>query len=244
MLNAQIQTALHLVYPPRCLGCGSVVDSDFGLCPTCWAQTDFIRGAKCSVCAAPLPGSAVVNDAICDGCLQDPPPWKSGVAAVLYREKARGLVMGLKHGDRTEISVPAAGWMALACKDIPTRNILVVPIPLHWTRLLKRRYNQSALLAKALAEKMDMPYSLDLLKRVRRTPSLDKMSPDARHNVLTGSFDLTKKRAHLVAGGRPILLVDDVLTTGATLREAYRVLKDAGAGAIHVAVLARAAKPA
>jgi predicted amidophosphoribosyltransferase len=232
------QTAVSLIYPPRCLGCGGQVDSDFGLCGPCWRDTPFIGGTICDTCSVPLPGDDDTGSVKCDDCLITPRPWVKGRAALLYRDNARRLVLALKHGDRQEIAQPAALWMARAIEDLPKRNVIVAPVPLHWTRLLKRRYNQSALLAQALATHSNLPVCPDLLQRHRRTQSLDGLTKEIRFSSVKGAIRVHPKRRHRLAG-RPVLLVDDVMTSGATLSAAADACLAAGSGPVYVVALAR-----
>jgi len=236
-----IQTALDAIYPARCLTCGDVVDSDFGLCGSCWRDTSFIGGTVCDCCGVPLPGADGGHTPQCDACLAAPHPWVQGRAALLYRETGRKLVLALKHGDRQEIAKPAALWMAGAVRDCLEDHTLIVPIPLHWMRMIKRRYNQSALLARALGDHLDRPYCLDLLERPKHTPSLDHKPRDERHAILQNAIRVRAKRRHRLIG-RPILLVDDVMTSGATLSAATQALQAAGSGPVRVITLARVAK--
>lgn len=241
-----IQTALRVVYPPRCLSCGDAVESDFGLCGPCWRDTPFIIDPCCDACGAPLPeGLGDVSGAVmkCDACLDHPRPWMRGRAALLYEGKGRDLVLALKHGDRHEIVRPAAKWMARRAQVLLAPQILVAPIPLHWTRMLKRRFNQSALLAEALAHELGLAYCPDLLQRPTRTAQLKGMDHAARFQELEGAITVHPKRRHRIAG-RSVLLVDDVLTSGATLHAATQVCLQAGAKDVRVAALARVAKEA
>ena len=240
-LMTGIQTALRAVYPARCLTCGDVVDSDFGLCGVCWRDTAFIGGTVCDGCGVPLPGIASDDTLQCDDCLKTPRPWVQGRAAMLYRDTGRKLVLALKHGDRQEIARPASLWMADAVRTIITPDTLVAPIPLHWQRMLARRYNQSALLAKALAEQVQMPACLDLLKRPKRTASLDGKSRADRYETLADAITVNDKHRDLIQG-RAVLIVDDVMTSGATLGAATEALQEAGAGPVRVVTLARVAK--
>ncbi len=242
MVATRLQTALSLIYPARCLGCGVVVNDDFGLCGTCWRDTPFVGGAICDSCGGPLPGQQGVDVAHCDDCLRDPPPWDQGRAALVYRDRARSLVLGLKHADKQEVAVPASGWMAHAVRDILVPEMLVAPVPLHWSRMLKRRYNQSALLAQAMAKRLGLAYCPDLLQRPRRTRSLDGLDRAQRRAMLDGALRLNPKRAHRIAAGRAVLLVDDVMTSGATLAEATRAIRASGAGRVCVVTLARVTK--
>lgn len=240
-LSGGIQTALSAIYPARCLTCGSVVDSDFGLCGPCWRDTSFIGGTVCDCCGVPLPGTDGGDTPHCDSCLTAPRPWVQGRAALLYRETGRKLVLALKHGDRQEIAKPAALWMANAVRETLEDNTLIVPIPLHWLRMIKRRYNQSALLVKALGAQMNRPICLDLLQRTKRTQSLDGLGRVERHEVLRDAISVHPKRRHMLIG-RPILLVDDVMTSGATLQAATLALQEAGSGSVRIVTLARVAK--
>ena len=232
------QTAVRLIYPPRCLSCGVLVESDFGLCGTCWAETPFIGGTICDSCSVPLPGQSDGYRIECDACMADPKPWKQGRAALLYKDRARKLVLALKHGDRSEIAEPAARWMKQAAGDILSDDMLVAPVPLHRLRLLKRRYNQSALLARALADAAGLKVCPDLLLRRRATPSQEGKSVEERAENVKGAITVHPRRRHHLKG-RPVLLVDDVMTSGATLAEAARVCLAAGSGPICVVVLAR-----
>lgn len=235
------QTALAAVYPARCLTCGETVDSDFGLCGPCWRDTAFIGGTVCDCCGVPLPGLDAGDIPQCDACLSAPRPWAQGRSALLYKATGRKLVLALKHGDRQEIAKPAALWMAAAVRNLVTPETLIVPIPLHWMRMVKRRYNQSALLAKALGKTMDLPTTMDVLERPKKTPSLDGKSREERHEILRDAIRLNPKRRHTIIG-RPVLLVDDVMTSGATLRAATIALQNAGSGPVKVITLARVAK--
>ena len=202
-----LQTALTAIYPPRCLGCGEMVDSDFGLCALCWGKTDFVGGTVCDSCSTPLPGSNRDELVFCDSCLASPKPWKHGRAALLYSGMGRKLVLGLKHGDRQEIAKPAAGWMRQAVVEIAPADALLAPVPLHWMRLAKRRYNQSALIAGHLAALTGRALCADLLQRPTRTPSLDGKSRDERAAILEGAIDVTPKRRHRLVGRRVVYVV-------------------------------------
>ena len=238
-----LQTALAAIFPPRCVGCGSIVDSDFGLCGTCWGKMPFVSGLVCDSCGVPLPGQGDGTRVDCDDCLTTPRPWTAGRTALVYRDMARKLVMGLKHGQRSEIARPAALWMAQAARDIVQPDMILAPIPLHWSRLVKRSFNQSAVLADHLSRRMNLTHVPDLLHRTRATQSLDHRTAAARFAELDGAMRVQPRHVGRIAG-KPVLLVDDVMTSGATLAEAARACHAAGAGQVFVLTLARVAKDA
>ncbi|MEP5731690.1 MAG: ComF family protein [Sulfitobacter sp.] len=242
LLNG-LQTGLDAIYPARCLTCGSIVDGDFGLCGSCWRDTAFIGGTVCDGCGIPLPGVDGGDSPHCDECLRTPRPWKRGRSTLIYRDTGRKLVLALKHGDRQEIAHPAGLWLSNAVKDLISPNTLIAPVPLHWQRMIKRKYNQSALLSNVLGKKVDRPMCPDLLQRFRRTKSLDGMTRDERIKTVENAIRVHPRRRHRLIG-RPVLLVDDVMTTGATLAACTKACLEAGSGPVCVVTLARVAKDA
>jgi len=237
----RIQTAVELLYPPRCLGCGDMVESDFGLCGPCWRDTPFIGGTVCDACGVPLMGAPDGFRLECDDCMETPRPWSQGRAALIYKDRARQMVLALKHGDRAEIARPAGVWMARAARPFLRDGMLVAPVPLHWSRLARRRYNQSALLAQAVARETGLSLCPDLLVRPRRTPSQDGKSAPMRFAAMAGKIAPHPKRRHRMAG-RAVILVDDVMTSGATLAACAQACRKGGARDIFVLTLARVAK--
>ncbi|MGR3485361.1 MAG: ComF family protein [Paracoccaceae bacterium] len=233
--HGPLRALIRLVYPPGCLACAEAVEGDGALCPTCWRDMPFVAGAACGTCGAPLPGEAEAG-LRCDDCLTDPPPWDAGVAVAAYAGTARRLAMAFKHGDRTEMAPHLGAWMAARLR--PQAGTVVVPVPLHWRRRVRRRYNQAALLAGAVAGAHGLAHRPDALRRVRATAPLDGIGRAQRHERLTGAIAPSRPD---VVSGRPVLLIDDVMTTGATLRACAGALRAAGAGRIEVAVLARVA---
>ncbi|EEW24916.1 ComF family protein [Rhodobacter ferrooxidans] len=239
----RLQAALHLVYPPQCLSCDALVTTDFGLCSKCWRETPFITGLVCDKCGTPLPGEDPGNAVHCDDCLTIARPWVQGRAALLYKGNGRRLVLALKHGDRLDLAKPAAGWMRQAAAPLLHPDMLVAPVPLHWLRLLKRRYNQAALLSGALAKAADLAHCPDLLIRRRNTDSQEGRDRDGRFANLVGAFRVNPARDWQIAGRR-VLLVDDVMTSGATLAACTEACLAAGATEVSVLALARVAKDA
>lgn len=237
-----MQTALRLIYPAQCLTCSEMVEADFALCGGCWGNTHFIRGLTCKSCGVPLPGDKTEDDASCDDCIATARPWSRGASALIYKGNGRKLVMALKHGDRTELARPAAHWMTAVMPDQPD-HALVVPTPLHWMRFLKRRYNQAALLAREIARLTELDYLPDALVRPRRTKPLDGHTRVARFEAMQGAIEPNPKHLSKLAG-RHILLIDDVMTSGATLASCTEACVAAGANHVDVLTLARVAKDA
>lgn len=230
---------VNAIFPPRCLTCTEATEAPHGLCPACWRDTHFIAGAVCEACGLPLVGEAAPGD-LCEACLRHPPAWDRGRAAVLYEGAARRAVLALKHGDRLDLARPLAGWMAQAGAPLLAETDLVAPVPLHWRRLIRRRYNQSAELARALGRRSGRRVVVDLLERRRMTAPQERMARDARHANQAGAFAVAARHRAAVEG-RAVLLVDDVLTSGATLGAAAEVCRAAGAARVDVLVLARVA---
>jgi len=241
----RLQGALRLLYPPACIACNAPVTEDHALCPTCWRDMPFVAGTVCDQCGTPLPsdGQPEAGNAapLCDDCIGLARPWGRGRAALIYRGTARKIVLDIKHGDRLELIGPAARWLAEAAAPLLHPGVLIAPVPLHWTRLLRRRFNQAAMLARAIAAATGQESCPDLLLRRRRTPSQGGQDRDARFRNLEGAIGLNPRRDHH-ARGRHILLVDDVMTSGATLAAAADACLAGGAAAVDVAVLARVAK--
>lgn len=240
-MSGGIQTAVGLIYPPRCLGCGELVEADFALCGRCWRETPFISGAVCDACGLPLPGQEDGHGLTCDDCMATARPWSRGRSALIYSGSARRLVLALKHGDRTEISRPAARWMAAAARPILRPGMVLAPVPLHWTRLLRRRYNQSALLSRDLARLTGLAHCPDLLVRRRRTAPLDRKPAAERFRAVADAVAVHPRRRWWVKGNE-VLLIDDVMTSGATLAACAEACRAAGARDVFALVLARVAK--
>lgn len=175
----------------------------------------------------------------CDGCLHFPPAWDFGRALFLYEGTGRKLILSLKHADRTDLAHPLADWLARIAPDFLDKADIVAPVPLHWKRLFKRRYNQSAEISRHLARHADLASVPDLLLRTRKTIPQEGMTRDERFENQSGAFAMG---AHDVRG-KNILLIDDVMTSGATLSGCAETLRAAGADQINVLVLARVARP-
>lgn len=240
-----MKTVLRLLYPPQCLTCGTLLQSDPALCGPCWRDTPFIGGLVCDLCGAPLPGREPAGVPVhCDACLRVARPWLRGRAAMRYDANARRLVLGLKHGDRQDFVAPMAGWLAAAAAPmLEGVRPVVVPVPLHWTRLLRRRYNQAALLGGAMARRQGYDFVPDALYRTRRTSPHERMNQAERFANLDAAICAHPRRAERLKGA-DVLLVDDVMTSGATMAAACEASHAAGAGRVFILSLARVAPPA
>lgn len=202
-----------------------------------------IGGLVCDSCGVPLPGPDDGQPVECDDCMETARPWGQGRAALIYRDNARRLVLGLKQWDRQDLALPAAKWMARVAQPLLRPNMIVAPVPLHRLRLLQRRYNQASLLASAVAKELGLDFCPDLLVRPSTRGSMDGLTHDARFTKMKDAIQPHTSRMHKMAA-RPVLLVDDVMTSGATLAATTQACFTARAKEVNVLVLARVAKDA
>ncbi|AKS47692.1 Predicted amidophosphoribosyltransferases [Octadecabacter temperatus] len=239
-----MQRLIQVLYPPQCAMCEARTESDFGLCGACWAKTPFIEGLCCDGCGTPLPGDDAPDDRLlCDDCMVIARPWSKGCAALVYKDQARRIVLSLKHGDRTDLVCAVGPWLLKSAEPLMSPETLVVPIPLHRFRLLRRKFNQAALLAGQLAQLAGVDCCSDGLVRTKRTAPLDGHNRAQRFESLSDAIAANQKRV-LKLKGRKILLVDDVMTSGATFAAATEACFSAGADDVCVLSLARVVKDA
>ena len=232
-LTLPLRAAIDFALPPRCPGCGVIVEADHRFCAACWQEMDFLSGEGCAACGLPIeapPGT------VCGQCLAEPPAHDGVRAVVAYGPIARALVLKLKHGRKPGQAAIIAGYLARLTQADPAA--LLVPVPLHRWRLWWRGFNQSALIGRRVADLTGVPIAIDLLRRKRRTPLLRGLTRGQRARAVRGVFAVAPDAGSALRG-RTIYLVDDVYTSGATANACARVLKRAGAARVVVLCWAR-----
>ena len=237
------RAGLDVLLPPQCLTCDTPVDVPGQLCPACFRKTAFLTEPCCTKCGVGF-GTAGQGgqQGLCANCRERPPPWGAARAALRYDEQTKRMVLPLKYADRVENARALAPHMLRAGAALVQAADWLVPVPLHRRRLLTRRYNQAALLAQAVSRLSGRPTVLDGLCRVRRTESLGTRSRHQRAAELAGAFAVRVSRLGKLVDSR-VLLIDDVLTSGATAEACTRVLLAAGVARVDVLAAARAADP-
>lgn len=231
------RTAIDQLYPPICLACETATETPDTLCAACFAKLRPITAPLCPRLGLPF-AVAIGPDALSAEALADPPPFARARSAVIYNDIARTLVSRLKYGDRPELARLLARLMVQAGHEFWAARPLLVPVPLHRSRMIARRYNQSAELAQAIGRLTGLTVDTRLLRRHRRTRQQVGLSHDGRARNVAGAFSAHPETLARLAG-RPVVLIDDVYTTGATLKAATRALKRGGADHIDVLSFAR-----
>lgn len=235
---------VDLVLPPRCVECGQVVQDQVGFCPECWASLHFLIGPACARCDRPL-ASVQGEGALCGACMADLPPYDRVIAPLAYCSATRDVVMRLKYGRRVgtarlmaRIMAPPLNVLARDSRELTGNAPLLVPVPLHRWRLWWRGFNQSALLAQHLARECALPLAVDALLRTRSTKSMRGLGARARARVVRGAFAVSDTDQQGITG-RHVILVDDVLTSGATAAACSRTLLAAGAARVSILAFTR-----
>lgn len=231
---------VETLYPIRCLACGVGTSQERGLCQDCWKETHFATGQVCDSCGVPVQESAI-DPCYCDQCLGSPPAWDRGRCSVLYEGVGRKLALLLKHSDRLDLVPEMAKWMYHSSRPIWQPNMIIAPVPLHRWRLLRRRFNQAAILAQSMAQIDRSSAWIDMLYRIKPTDMQKGMGRAARFTNMNRSIILNKTYQTQLQG-RSVLLVDDVMTTGATLSACAEACRQAGAEKVNAVVFARVAR--
>jgi ComF family protein len=234
-LRAPGRALLDLILPPRALDHGAATQTP-GLSAEAWQRIHFLEAPVCDGCGAPFEHD-LGEGVRCAACTSQPRVFSRARAACLYDDASRDLVLQLKHADRTELAGLLTTWMSRAAAELIEDAELVTPVPMRWRRLVKRRYNQAAELARPLARRWKKPYAPQVLQRTKGDSQAGK-SAAGRRRAVAGAFQVPERQKKTVQGRR-VLLVDDVLTTGATAEACARALLRAGARAVDVAVIAR-----
>lgn len=229
--------ALDFLFPPQCLSCQALVAAHGTLCLACWKEVPFIAAPQCACCGLPFE-YALGEDALCGECLKEMPPYAKARAVFVYNDTSKELVHKLKYNDQLHLAAVYGPWLAKAAGELLPACDIIVPVPLSWRRFVGRRYNQAALLADALAKKTGLPVLPDALERARHTPPQTGLSRNQREKNVSGAFKINKKYKKDLTD-KTVLLVDDVMTTGATLGACAATLLKAGAKEVNVLTLAR-----
>jgi ComF family protein len=236
----QVPSALapvvDLVFPPRCPLCGEGLAAQGGLCGACWGELAIPGEPCCASCQRPF-AEGMPDGAICAPCLADPPKHSGIAAGTLYNDAARRLVLAFKHGRRIALAPMLARLIAPKLTGVDA-EWLVIPVPLHRWRLWRRGFNQSALLARELARARGASLLVDGLIRRMATPMLGGLGRKARERALSGAIGVNPGRQDVILGAK-VMLVDDVLTSGATSAACVSVLCRAGASEVRIACFAR-----
>lgn len=229
--------ALNLLFPPTCLCCQEPLASPGALCGACWEKVTFLGEPDCLRCGHPFE-FAQPGPAMCAGCMAAPPPYTQGRAVLRYDEHSRTLITRLKYADQGQLAAGYGAWLAARGHALLESSDVLVPVPLHYWRFVQRRYNQSALLARALARHCQLKVIPDALKRTRHTKPQASLSRQQRRRNVRGAFAMTPRHKAALAGKR-VLLIDDVMTTSATIHECTKALLEGGAAEVRVLTLAR-----
>ncbi|HEY0626885.1 MAG TPA: ComF family protein [Allosphingosinicella sp.] len=235
LARGAVRHIVDFALPPRCLGCGAVTAEQHSFCLTCWQSLTFLGEPCCHHCG--LPFEYEVGESVeCAGCIADPPEFDTVRTAVAYGEIARKVALTLKYGGRPAAAATIAHFLQRHL--LGEQDAILAPVPLHRSRIWRRGYNQSALIAQALSRASGLPVQLDLIRRVKSTPPLKGMSRRQRAETVRGAFHLAPGAKPLIAG-RSVTLIDDVYTTGATVRACAKLLKREGAAQVNILCWAR-----
>ena len=229
-----------MVFPPHGLAGEADDTGSIGMEAALWSKIRFLEGDGCEMCARPFDsGLHFGHGALCQTCSDAPFPFSRTRAACIYGEASKGVILAFKHGDRLDAAPMLTRWLERAAADVLDEADIIVPVPLHWQRLWSRRYNQAAELARPLAKRFGKSFLADDLRRIQVTKQQGHASAQVRWDNVKNAFRVTPGGVKRIAGKR-VVLVDDVFTTGATLKACARELLKAGAVQVDVAVLARA----
>jgi ComF family protein len=236
-LGGAFRFVLDVALPPLCPACREPLGEGHGLCAACWTKLSFIEPPYCARLGIPFvydPGPGLLSME----AIANPPSYDRARAAVRYDDVARALVHKFKYSDHLDLAPMLGQWMARAGRELTREADALIPVPLHWRRLWARRFNQSAALALAISHAASVPVLAESLKRVRATPQQVGLDKSGRAQNVQGAFKVAPERKADVAGRR-LILVDDVLTSGATVDACARALLRAGAAHVDVLVFAR-----
>ncbi len=228
---------IDFALPPRCAGCGEVIDEVDGFCSGCWSQIEWLGDRGCQCCGLPLQGTEAEQ---CARCLAAPPPLERMRAAVAYGDLPRAIALKLKYGRKVALARTMARYMAPLGGEADQPR-LIVPVPLHRWRLWSRGFNQSGLVARELGRRWQVPVDQLLLRRVKATRPLKGLNHQQRRTAVAGAF---KVQPGTRLDGMTIVLIDDVLTSGSTAEGCARALRMAGADKVELISWARVVRPA
>jgi len=238
-INSYLDRAIDCVLPARCVITGEPVERQGMLSPQVWGELNFIAAPQCKTCGVPFEFDMQAD--ICANCLDYPPIFDSARSSLRYDDDSRSLILGFKHGDQTLAVKAFMPWMMSAGGEMLGACDMIVPVPLHYWRIVRRRYNQAALIAAELSRETGKPAILDLLNRTRATMPQGHLKVGERRKNVSKAFALNPKCDESVKG-KHIVLIDDVLTSGSTVNECTKVLKESGAKRVDVLTLARVVK--
>lgn len=221
-------------FPLKCLNCGKWVETE-GICDECWGQINWFSEPRCSVCGTAF---EINLYGTCINCIKHPPYFDKALSVFLYDNNTKKMILNFKHYDATEFTKIFAYWMYRIAEFYIKDADLIIPVPIHFLKRLNRLFNQSELLARELSRLTNTKYAPDVIEKTKETPPQEELDAKKRRKNLNGVFQISKKAESIE--NKNIILIDDVFTTGSTINECAKVLKQHGAKKITALTLARA----